>query len=143
MTLTHLFFCCFQRLNKAKCLYSQSASIHGITALFCKCLFWKTGAGVHETSTVPAVIEGGSGRREGQTLTELVPLAGHMSQLEQDRLHLLVHLVAVHLDGRGGGGLTGRTCVSQHVTGGMCRSQSSDDGGISAAPPISLKFQFL
>lgn len=29
-------------LNKAKCLYSPSAGIHGITALFCKCLFWET-----------------------------------------------------------------------------------------------------
>lgn len=57
-----------------------------------------------------------------------------MSELEQNRLHLFVHLVAVHVGGRRGGGLTGSTCVSQHVTGGMCRSQSSDDGGISETP---------
>lgn len=62
--------------------------------------------------TVPAVIEGGSRRGESQTFAQLVPLTGHVSELEQDRLHLLVHLVAVHVGRRRGGGLSGRTCVS-------------------------------
>lgn len=50
--------------------------------------------------TVPAVIEGGPGRGQGQALAQLVPLPSHVPQLEQHRLHLLAHLVAVQVGGR-------------------------------------------
>ena len=68
---------------------------------------------------LPAVIEGGTGRGEGQALSELVPLTGHLPQLEQHGLQALGGrpLVLERRRGRGGG-FARRTCRSQDVTGG-------------------------
>lgn len=67
---------------------------------------------LHGIGTVPAVIEGGPRRRESQAFAEFVPLPGHVTQLEQDSLHPLLHLVGVHVGGWRGGGFSGRTCGS-------------------------------
>ena len=49
------------------------------------------------SGTVPAVVEGGPGRGEGQPLAQVVPLPGHLLQLEQHRLHVLPGVAAVDL----------------------------------------------
>ncbi len=72
------------------------------------------------TGLAPAVVEGGPRRSQRQTLTELVPLPGHLAELEQDGVQVVAGW-AVVVDGWGWRGcftVNGRTCQSEHITGG-------------------------
>lgn len=60
----------------------------------------------------PAVVEGGPGRCQRETLAELIPLPGHLAELEQDGVQVVTGWPVV-VDGRGWGGcftVNGRTC---------------------------------
>lgn len=41
------------------------------------------------TGFAPAVVEGGPGRCQRQALTELIPLPGHLTELEQDGVQVV------------------------------------------------------
>lgn len=72
------------------------------------------------TGFAPAVVEGGPGRCQRQTLAELVPLPGHLAELEQDCVQVVAGWPVV-VDGWGWGGrftVNGRSCDSEHITGG-------------------------
>lgn len=73
---------------------------------------WRGGRG-----SVPAVVEGGPGRCQRQTLAELIPLPGHLAQLEQDSVQAVAGLPVV-VDGWGRGGrlaVHGRACNGVHI----------------------------
>ena len=98
------------------------------------------------SGTAPAVVKGGPGRGEGQPLAQVIPLPGHLLQLEQHRLHVLPREDAVDLRvaGRRRGGWGGRTCGCQHVTGArrVCVCVGGGGGGCwgGVQPPrYSLK----
>ena len=72
------------------------------------------------TGFAPAVVEGGPGRCQRQALAELVPLPGHLAELEQDGVQVVAGWPVV-VDGWGWGRrftVNGRTCDSEHITGG-------------------------
>lgn len=68
----------------------------------------------------PAVVEGGPRRCQRQTLAELIPLPGHLTELEQDGVQVVTGWPVV-IDGWGWGGrftVNRRTCNSEHITRG-------------------------
>lgn len=68
----------------------------------------------------PAVVEGGPRWRQRQALSELVPLPGHLAELEEDGVQVVAGWPVV-IDGRGWGGrlaVNGRTCGVQHIVRG-------------------------
>lgn len=68
--------------------------------------------------SVPAVVEGGPGRCQRQTLAELVPLPGDLAELEQDSVQVVAGWPVV-VDGWGRGGclaVHGRACDSEHIS---------------------------
>lgn len=69
--------------------------------------------------SVPAVVEGGPGRCQRQTLAELVPLPGDLAELEQDGVQVVAGRPVV-VDGGGRGGrlaVDRRACGSEHIRG--------------------------
>lgn len=68
--------------------------------------------------SIPAVIKGGAGRCQRQTLAELVPLPGDLAELEQDGVQAVAGWPVV-VDCWGGGGclaVHGRACKSEQIT---------------------------
>ena len=53
---------------------------------------------------VPAVVEGGPGRRQRQALAQLVPLPGHLTELEEHGVQVVARRPVVVHGGRGRGG---------------------------------------
>lgn len=63
----------------------------------------------------PAVVKSGARRRQSQPLAELIPLPGHLAQLEEDGVQAVAGRPVV-VDGRRRGGrlaVDGRTCNSR------------------------------
>lgn len=79
---------------------------------------WQAGRRGGGWGSVPAVVEGGPGRCQRQTLAELVPLPGDLAELEQDSVQVVAGWPVV-VDGWGWGGclaVHGRACDSEPVS---------------------------